>query len=93
MDENSAMAIAGRLGGQGGAGTLFGMTPWGMLASLLFSLIGYIYFKRGREQSDTNKLVCGIAMMLYPYFVTNALYITLIGAALMAAPYISERYF
>jgi hypothetical protein len=93
MDENSAMTIAAKLGGQGGPGTLFGMTMWGMLASLIFSMIGYFYFKRGREESDTNKLVCGIAMMLYPYFVSNALYITLIGAALMAAPYILERYF
>ena len=85
------MTAAGRLGGQGAAGTLFGMTMGGMIASLVFSCVGYFYFKRGRSESDTNKLVCGIAMMVYPYFVTNALYITLVGAVLMAAPFIIER--
>lgn len=93
MDETTAMAAAAKLGGQGGAGTFFGMTMWGMMASLLFSSIGFYYYKRGRYQNDTNKTVCGIAMLVYPYFVTNALYITLIGAALMAVPYIAERYF
>ena len=87
------MAIAGKLGGQGAPGTLFGMTMGGMIASLLFSMIGLFYFKRGRSEGDTNMLVCGIVMMLYPYFLTSALYITLIGLVLMAAPYIAERYF
>ena len=93
MDETSLMGIAGQLGGQGAPGTLFGLTMWGALASLFFSGIGLFYFKRGRCQNDTNKTVCGVAMLLYPYFVTNTLYITLIGLALMAAPYIIERYF
>lgn len=93
MDETSALAIASQLGGQGAPGTIFGLTMWGALASLLFSGIGLFYFKRGRYLNDTNKTVCGVAMLLYPYFVTNALYITLIGLALMAAPYIIERYF
>ncbi len=86
------MTAAGRLGGQGAAGTLFGMTMGGMIASLLFSAIGYFYFKRGRDQNDSVMLGCGIAMMVYPYFVTNALYITLVGAVLMAAPFIIERF-
>ncbi|MBI4350812.1 MAG: hypothetical protein HY550_05190 [Elusimicrobia bacterium] len=93
MDETSVLAAAAGLGGQGAPGTLFGMTMWGMMASLLFSGIGFFYYKRGRYQNDTVKTVCGVVIMLYPYFVTNALYITLIGAALMAVPYIMERYF
>ena len=93
MDENAVLGAAGRLAGQGGAGTLFGMSMWGMMASLLFSGIGYFYVKRGRDQSDTVKLCTGIALIVYPYFVTNALYIALIGAALMAAPYLIEKYF
>lgn len=93
MDEASVIAAAGQLAGQGAPGTFFGMTMWGMMASLLFSGIGFFYYKRGRYLNDTNKTVCGLAMLVFPYFVSNALYITLIGAALMAAPYIIERYF
>ena len=93
MDENSVIAAAGLLGGQGAPGTLFGLTMWGALASLFFSGIGLFYFKRGRYQNDTNKTACGVALLLYPYFVTDTLYITLAGLALMAAPYVIERYF
>lgn len=93
MEDDPAAAVASRLGGQGGAGTLFGMSMWGMLASLLFSGIGYFYVKRGRDHGDATKIGCGIALLVYPYFVTNALYIALIGAALMAAPYIIEKYY
>lgn len=93
MDETTVMNAAGKIGGQGGAGTFFGMTMWGMMASLLFSGIGYFYYKRGRYQNDTVKTVCGVAIMVYPYFVTNAAYIVLIGAVLMAVPYLAERYF
>lgn len=93
MDETSALAIASQLGGQGAPGTIFGLTMWGALTSLFFSGIGLYYFKRGRYLNDTNKTVCGVALLLYPYFVTNTLYITLIGLALMAAPYLIERYF
>ncbi len=93
MDETSVMATAAALGGQGAPGTLFGLTMWGALASLFFSCVGLFYFKRGRSENDTNKMVCGVALLLYPYFVTNTLYITLIGAALTAAPWVLERYF
>jgi hypothetical protein len=92
MEDNPAIAVASRMAGQGGSGTLFGLTAWGMIASLLFSGIGYYYFKRGRDQSDAAKMYCGIAMLAYPYFVTNALYIVLIGATLMALPSIIERF-
>jgi hypothetical protein len=93
MDNDAVMEVSRRIGAQGGgAGTLFGMTAWGMMASLLFSGIGYYYFKRGRYQNDTVKTGCGVALMVYPYFVSNAFYIALIGAALMAVPYIVERF-
>jgi|GEM_PF-348995 len=92
MEDNPAMALATRMGGQGGSGTLFGMSMWGILASLLFSSIGYYYLKRGRDQSDTTKIGCGIALLVYSFFVTNTLYIVLIGAGLMAVPSIMERF-
>ncbi|OGR44470.1 MAG: hypothetical protein A2X35_07090 [Elusimicrobia bacterium GWA2_61_42] len=68
------------------------MSAWGLTASLVFSGIGYFYFKRGRDQNDTTRLGVGIALMVYPYFVTNALHIVLVGAALMAVPALTERF-
>ncbi len=92
IGESPLVTAARKMGSQGGEGTLFGMSAWGLLASLLFSGIGYFYFKRGRDQSDVVKIGCGVALMVYPYFVTNALYITLLGALLMSVPYIAERF-
>ena len=93
MSLDSPLVTAVRkVGGKGGEGTLFGMSPWGMLASLLFSGIGYYYVKRGRDQGDMTRIGCGIALMLYPYFLSNALYIVLVGAALMAVPAVLERF-
>lgn len=93
MENDAVMQAARKLGGAGGGqGLLFGMSIWGVMASLVFSGIGYFYFRRGRDQSDMVKIGCGIALMVFPYFVTNALYITLVGAALMAVPYLAERF-
>lgn len=90
-EESPVMEAARELAGQGGEGTLFGMTMWGLVAGLLFSGIGYLYYKRGREQGDSAKLGCGVALMLYPYFFTNTWYMVLIGAGLTAAPFVIER--
>lgn len=32
-------------------------------------------------------LVCGVALMIYPYFVENTYVLVAIGAALMGVPY------
>ncbi len=91
-EESPVMAAARKLGGKGGEGTFFGMTAGGIIAGLVFSGIGYFYLKRGRDEGNTAKICCGVGMMLYPYFVSNTLYIVLIGAALMAVPDIMDRF-
>lgn len=55
---------------------------WG----LIFSSIGMGYFIYGRKQSNLVARYCGIALILYPYLVTNTLAIVGIGIALMLAP-------
>lgn len=94
MDDTAALGLAGSAGGQGarGAGLLAGMSMWGMVAALVFSGAGYFYLKRGRAEGDVAKMGCGIVLMVYPYFVTDAVYTVLIGAALMAAPYLLQRF-
>ncbi|HEV8694135.1 MAG TPA: hypothetical protein VGQ93_08140 [Lysobacter sp.] len=56
---------------------------WG----LLFSSIGLGYFVYGRRQKSPVPWVCGLALMVFPYFLSNAWLIVLVGAALMAVPY------
>lgn len=56
---------------------------WG----LIFGSIGLGYFVYGKKQRQPVPLVCGIALMVYPYFVGGTLAMIAIGVALMAIPY------
>jgi hypothetical protein len=41
----------------------------------------------GRKQRAVVPLVCGLALMIFPYFVSNNILLVAIGVALMAIPY------
>jgi hypothetical protein len=58
-----------------------------LLWGLLFSSIGFGFFLYGKKQRAVVPLVCGIAMMIYPYFVPNAIALVAIGIGLAAVPY------
>jgi hypothetical protein len=54
---------------------------------LLFGSIGLGYFIYGKKQKAVVPLVCGVALMVFPYLVSNALLLVGIGAVLAAIPY------
>jgi hypothetical protein len=58
-----------------------------ILWGLLFGTVGMGFFVYGRKQQAAVPLVCGLALMVFPYFVSNSVYLVLIGVALMAVPY------
>jgi hypothetical protein len=58
-----------------------------LLWGVLFGAIGLGFFVYGRRQRAVVPLLCGVALMLFPYFVANAIALIAIGAALMAVPY------
>jgi hypothetical protein len=58
-----------------------------LLWGALFSSIGLGLFLYGRQQRTVVPLLCGLALMIYPYFVPNAVVLVLIGVALTAIPY------
>ncbi len=60
-----------------------GVLLWG----LLFSSIGFGLFLYGRKQRAVVPLVCGLALMIYPYFLSNLILLVVIGAVLTALPY------
>ena len=70
---------------------LFGLTFWGIMASLLFGGIGFVYLKYGKTTGNVPMMVCGVGMMVYPYFFSSTLFIVLIGIGLAALPSILER--
>ncbi len=58
-----------------------------LLWGLLFSSIGLGFFLYGRKQQRPVPLVCGIVLMIYPYFVPSTVWLVAIGVALCAVPY------
>jgi len=59
-----------------------------LLWGVLFSSIGLGYFIYGKRQGAPVPLLCGIGLMVFPYFVSNSWAMVLVGAALMSVPYL-----
>lgn len=58
-----------------------------LLLGVLFSSIGLDYFIYGKKQKVIIPLVCGLILMIFPYFVDNTTMLCIIGAVLSIAPY------
>ena len=58
-----------------------------LLWGVLFSSIGLGFFLYGKKQRAVVPLVCGIALMIYPYFIPNVMALIAIGVVLAAIPY------
>ena len=56
-----------------------------ILANLLFGTIGFFVFLQGKKQANFKTLGIGIALMVYPYFVSNSFLLYGIGVGLIAA--------
>ena len=56
---------------------------WGFL----FGAIGLGFFVYGRKQRSSVPLVCGLCLMVFPYFVSNSFLLVGIGITLITACY------
>ncbi|MFL6528135.1 MAG: hypothetical protein ACJ8I9_08555 [Chthoniobacterales bacterium] len=56
-----------------------------LLAGLIFGSIGFVAFLYGKRQAVWRPMFTGLALMVYPYFVADALAVWGIGAALTAS--------
>ena len=58
-----------------------------LLWGLLFGSAGLGFFLYGKKQQAVVPLFCGLALMVFPYFVSNTILLVAIGFALIALPY------
>lgn len=58
-----------------------------LLWGLLFGSIGLGFFMYGRKQKAVAPLICGLALMIFPYFVSNTILLVAIGVTLIVVPY------
>ena len=62
-------------------------TPLYILGAIVFGIIGYLAFRRGRKSARTELTWAGVALMLYPYAVSQTWLLWLLGAGLTAWVY------
>jgi hypothetical protein len=56
-------------------------SPAYLLGMIVFGLVGYVAFRRGRKANSPSLTWVGVATMLYPYVVPQAWLLWLIGLA------------
>ncbi len=58
-----------------------------LLGSILFSVIGFGAYRYGKKTSTSNIKWIGVALMLYPYIISQTWALYLVGAGLCACIY------
>ena len=58
-----------------------------LLWGLVFGSIGFGFLVYGRKQRAVVPLICGLGLIVFPYFVSNVLLLITIGIVLIAIPY------
>ncbi len=60
-----------------------GSLMWGMI----FGSIGLGYFVYGKKQKCMVPMLSGVALMIFPYFVSNTILLVIVGVLLSVVPY------
>jgi hypothetical protein len=63
------------------------MTVSAIVWGLLFGSIGVGFFIYGKKQRAPVPLICGIALMVFPYFISNIVALVGVGIVLVCIPY------
>jgi len=60
---------------------------WGVI----FGGIGLGFFTYGKKQKAVVPLLVGVALFVFPYFISNVYMLVIVGSALVAVPYFIKR--
>ncbi|MDD4003896.1 MAG: hypothetical protein PHW69_01665 [Elusimicrobiaceae bacterium] len=75
-----------------GGGLLGNLTPGSIFVMVMLSLVGFVYFRYGKTQQDIASIVCGIALIGFPYLVSDTLYMTIIGIAIIVVHFFIKKW-
>ena len=59
-----------------------------LIAGVVFGSIGFAAFIYGKKRSSFSAMIIAVALMAYPYFVSNPVTVYAIGIVLTASPFI-----
>lgn len=61
---------------------------YGIVVIIFFSIIGLGYFLYGKKSANYVFLICGIILMIFPYFISNITYLIIVGIVISLIPLI-----
>jgi hypothetical protein len=61
-----------------------------LFIGFIAGVFGVAYFIYGKKQQKLTPMIAGALLCIYPYFVESALWSAVIGAALLAAPFVID---
>lgn len=64
-------------------------SPMYMVGSILFGLVGYVAFRRGRNAVRPKLIWVGVILMVYPYAVSQTWLLWVVGGVLSGWFYIN----
>ena len=59
-----------------------------LFVGFIAGTLGIGYFIYGKKQSEAVPMLCGFALMVYPYFFSNLWLLISIGVALCVVPFV-----
>jgi hypothetical protein len=66
------------------------MNATSLMIGVFTGAIGVGYFMYGKRQAKFVPLLAGMMLCVYPYFVDGVVWLLVVGAALMAAPFLID---
>ena len=61
-----------------------------LVVGVIAGAIGVGYFIYGKRQAKLTPLLAGVLLCIYPYFTDSLLWLSVIGLALIAAPFMID---
>jgi hypothetical protein len=61
-----------------------------LFLGMIISTVGVGYVMFGRRQSKLVPVIVGVVLCIYPYFVDDWVWLTVIGVPLLVAPFVID---
>ena len=61
-----------------------------LLAGMIAGVFGMAYFVYGKRQTGFAPMICGVVLCVCPYFIDSLLWLCVIGAVLLVAPFVTD---
>lgn len=62
----------------------------GLFVGFLAGAFGVAYFVYGKRQTKLTPMIAGVLLCIYPYFIESVLWLCIVGALLLAAPFVID---